>query len=122
VREFQRPTVRMADVAADEHVILQQRIDRSPVRLGMIFKNEDIEIERGHAGKNIDLGTFGVDLHDVRLWQDVGRPRLDLDRSRRLLADIVEARLTAIVAAKVEQRQARRANSPTCPRIVLGFS
>jgi hypothetical protein len=31
VREFQRSTVRVADVAAGEHVILQQRINLSPV-------------------------------------------------------------------------------------------
>ena len=46
----------------------------------------------------------------LRLRQDVGRSRLDLDSSRRLLADIVEARLPAIVAANVEPRQARIAD------------
>jgi hypothetical protein len=110
VREFQRSAVRVADVTAGEHVILQQCIDPPAVRLGMIFEHDRVEIERRHAGENIVLGTFGVDLHDLRLGQDVRCPRLDLDGSRRLLADIVEARLTAIVATKVEPGQARVAD------------
>ncbi len=55
MREFQRSTVRVADVAAGEHVILQQRVNLSPVSLGMIFEHNRIEIERRHAGKNVDL-------------------------------------------------------------------
>jgi hypothetical protein len=78
VQEFQRPTVQMADVAADEHAVLQQRVDRPPVRLGVIFEHDGVEIERGHAGENINLGALGVDLHDLRLGQDVRRPGLDL--------------------------------------------
>jgi hypothetical protein len=45
--EFQLPTVQMAYVAADEHVVPQQRIDRSPVCLGMIFEHDGVEISGG---------------------------------------------------------------------------
>src|SRR5262245_27748400 len=80
------------------------------------------------AAENIDLRAFGVDLHNLRLRQDLGRPRLDLDGSRRLFADIVEARLPASgcgqgrAASGSDRRPQSCANSPTCPRIASGFS
>src|SRR5262245_19180867 len=80
------------------------------------------------VAENIDLRAFGVDLHDLRLRQDLGCPRLDLDGSRRLFADIVEARLPAIgcgqgrAASGSDRRPQSYANSPTCAPIASGFS
>lgn len=54
-----------------------------------------------HAAEYIELQALGIELHDLRTRRNARWPRLDVDRDRRLLADIVEARFAAIVAAEV---------------------
>ena len=107
---FQRAPVQASNFATDEEEIRQQLIDLPAVCLGVVFEHDHVEIEGGHAAENVDLRSLGVDLHDVRLGQDARRPGLDLDRGRQLLADIVEARLPAIVAAEIEIFKARVAD------------
>jgi hypothetical protein len=54
----------------------------------------------------ISTSDPSVSIFTICLGQDARCPGLDLDGDRRLLADIVEARLPAIVAAKIEIFQA----------------
>src|SRR5512134_2904168 len=58
---------------------------------------------------------------DVRPWQNARRPGLDLDGNRRLLADIVEARFSAIVAAEIKRFQARIADGEIVQADRLSF-
>ena len=112
---FQRAAVQAPDFAADEEEIRQQLVDLPAVCLGMVFEHDHVKIEGRHAAEDVDLRPLGVDLHDMRLGQDARRPGFDLDRGRQLLADIVEARFPAIVAAEIEICQAGVADGEIIP-------
>ena len=83
VEIFQCAAVERAYFAANKEEIRQQLLDLPSVRLGVVFEHDHIEIARGHALENVDLGAFGVDFDDVRLGQDVFRPPLTQPTARR---------------------------------------
>ena len=89
----------MADLAADEEEIAEQRVNLPAVRFGVVFEQDHVTIERAKPFEDVHLRTLGIDFHDMRLGQNAWRLGLDLHKRRRLLADIVEARFAAIVAA-----------------------
>ena len=76
----------------------------------MVFEQDHVVIERAKALEDIDLRTFGIDFQNMRLGQSAWRLGLDLHKCRRLLADIVETRFAANVAAEMKPGQFRIAN------------
>jgi len=67
-------------------------------------------VEGAKPFEDVHLRTLGIDFHDMRLGQNAWRLGLDLHKRRRLLADIVEARFAAIVAAEMKPGQFRIAD------------
>ena len=54
----------------DEEEIREQRVNLPAVRIGVVFEQDHVVIERAKALEDIHLRTFGIDFQNMRLRQN----------------------------------------------------
>ncbi|HKD29132.1 MAG TPA: hypothetical protein VKC66_24890 [Xanthobacteraceae bacterium] len=101
---FEDAAVQTVDLAGDEAIVSQDRIDPSTRAFSVKFDQDDFVINRQMSFEDFNLRTFHVEFQNLCIRKQCRIERCDIDCICRLLADIKKARLSAVIFSKKHSR------------------